>query len=73
VFNTSNTLPERERAVFGDPLQLIWGKCIFELCGVNEFYREMFTVVITSTLEERLGWLSRVHDIAGRYFPSQKI
>jgi hypothetical protein len=24
VFNTSNTAPERERAVFGDPLETLW-------------------------------------------------
>jgi NAD(P)H dehydrogenase (quinone) len=24
VFNTSNTLPDREQSAFGDPLQMIW-------------------------------------------------
>jgi NAD(P)H dehydrogenase (quinone) len=70
VFNTSNTLPEREKAVFGDPLQLIWEKCIFELCGVKEFHREMFTPVVTSTLEQRLQWLASVRVVVDRFFPS---
>lgn len=71
VFNTSNTLPEREQRVFGDPLQLIWGKCIFELCGVKEFYREMFTVVVTSTREQRLQWLDSVRSAVDRFFPAR--
>jgi putative NADPH-quinone reductase len=70
VFNTSNTLPERERAAFGDPLQLIWEKCIFELCGVREFHREMFTVVVTSTPEQRLRWLASVRAAVDGFFPA---
>jgi NAD(P)H dehydrogenase (quinone) len=69
VFNTSNTLPEREKTVFGDPLQLIWEKCIFELCGVKKFHREMFAVIVTSTLEQRLRWLASVRAAVDRFFP----
>ena len=30
VFNTSNTLPEREQNAFGDPMQTIWkNRCVF--------------------------------------------
>ena len=51
VFNTSNTPGQREREVFGDPLETIWKNCVFALCGVPEFYRRMFGVVaITSKL-----------------------
>jgi NAD(P)H dehydrogenase (quinone) len=53
VFNTSNTMPEREQNVFGDPLETIWRNCIFGLCGVDNFYRRMFNVVVTSTEAER--------------------
>ncbi len=38
VFNTANTPPEREQEVFGDPLQLLWKNCIFDLCGVPSFH-----------------------------------
>jgi putative NADPH-quinone reductase len=69
VFNTANTPPGREQAVFGDPLQLLWKNCIFDLCGARSFYREMFTVVVTSTPEERRGWLKKVDRIVNRYFP----
>ena len=69
VFNTSNTPMERERAVFGDPLETLWKNCIFDLCGVKNFYREMFGVIVTSTLEQRQGWLERVRDVVRAYFP----
>jgi putative NADPH-quinone reductase len=68
VFNTANTPAKREQEVFGDPLQLLWKNCIFDLCGVPTFHREMFTVVVTSTYEERQGWLSQVEKIVNQYF-----
>ena len=68
VFNTANTPPEREREVFGDPLQFIWKNCIFDLCGVRDFYREMFAVMITSTPEQREEWLEKVREVINRYF-----
>ena len=70
VFNTANTPPEREREVFGDPLQLLWRNCIFDLCGISTFYREMFAVVVTSTYEQRQGWLRKVEEVVGQYFPA---
>ena len=72
VFNTANTTPERECEIFGDPLQLLWKNCIFDLCGVPVFYREMFTVVVTSTYEERQGWLTKVEQVVNRYFPANR-
>jgi NAD(P)H dehydrogenase (quinone) len=68
VLNTSNTQPERELHVFGDPLETIWKNCIFDLCGVKIFYRETFSVVITSTVEQRQEWLQRVREIVNKYF-----
>ena len=69
VFNTSNTPPGREMAVFGDPLETIWKNCIFGLCGVDNFHRRNFAVVVTSTLEERKTWLQEVRDLVARHFP----
>jgi putative NADPH-quinone reductase len=63
IFNTSNTPPERELAVFGDPLDNLWKKCIFDFCGVKNVVRETFSVVITSTLQQRAAWLRRVEQI----------
>ena len=72
VFNTSNTPAEREAKVFGDPLETLWKNCIFGLCGIEVAYREMFSVVVTSTVEERQDWLKKVREVVGRYFPRGK-
>jgi len=73
VFNTSNTMPEREQNVFGDPLETIWRNCIFGLCGVGNFYRRMFSVVVTSTEAERKQWLEEVIKTIDRFFPKANI
>jgi putative NADPH-quinone reductase len=70
VFNTSNTPAERERAVFGDPLELIWRRCVFNLCGVQDVYREVFGVIATSSSSQRSAWLARVCDVMARRFPA---
>lgn len=68
VFNTSNTAMERELNVFGDPLEALWKKCIFDLCGVKRFERRMFETVVTSTPEQRLKWLNEVEAIVVKTF-----
>lgn len=69
VLNTSNTPARREVEAFGDPLQLLWKNCIFDLCGVKSFHRRMFEVVVTSTAEERAAWLAEVRRMAAGIFP----
>lgn len=69
VFSTANTFPEREQIAFGDPLQTIWKNCIFGLCGVTEFYRKTFSVVVTSTPAARAAWLNEVRSTVDRLFP----
>ena len=63
VINTSDTPGEREENVFGDPLENLWKKCIFELCGVKAFYRKMFRTIVTSTLEQRKSWLNELEQM----------
>jgi NAD(P)H dehydrogenase (quinone) len=60
VFNTSNTPREREAATFGDPLQSLWQKCVFGLCGVTRFERRVFGPMASSTAEQRGLWLNDV-------------
>jgi NAD(P)H dehydrogenase (quinone) len=72
IFNTSNTDQEREKNVFGDPLELIWKHCVFGLCGVPVFYRRTFSVVITSTETQRKRWLDEVKAMIDKVFPSEK-
>lgn len=69
VFNTTNTEPERERSVFGDPLETIWKNCIFGLCGVNDVYRKMFGIIVTSSAKQRAEWLEEVKHTVDSYFP----
>ena len=71
IFNTSNTPYEREITVFGDPLEMLWKNCIFDLCGVRNFYRRMFGVIITSSAEQRAIWLKDVKRMVSFYFPEE--
>lgn len=69
ILNTSDTPPEREQAVFGDPLETIWRNCILGFCGVKNVRRETFSVVVTSTFEERQVWLKMAVSAAMETFP----
>ncbi len=70
VFNTSNTPEERELEVFGDPLERIWRDCVFRLCGVDNFYRKTYRVIVTSTFEQRSEWLKDAVGIVSSRFPT---
>ncbi|MDO5835454.1 MAG: NAD(P)H-dependent oxidoreductase [Methanobacterium sp.] len=72
VFNTSNTPEERELQVFGDPLERIWRDCVFDFCGIKNYYRKMFCVVASSTFDERRQWLGEVEGTINCYFPENK-
>ena len=57
VFNTGNTPAEREREVFGDPLERLWRDCILSFCGVKRVVRRLYGVVCTSSAAQRAAWL----------------
>jgi putative NADPH-quinone reductase len=65
VFNTSNTPAEREQAEFGDPLEALWRRCVFRLCGVPEVERRCFAPVSASSSEQRQEWLAEVANLVG--------
>lgn len=69
VFNTSNTNGERENNIFGDPLQTIWKNCIFDFCGIKQFERKIFRIIVTSDLKQRTKWLNEAVDLTEKYFP----
>lgn len=73
VYNTSNTGAEREKNVFGDPLDTIWRNCIFGLCGITNFYRRTFSIVVTSTEAERKKWLEIVRGDIDTIFPRKDV
>ena len=60
IFNTSNTPPDREASVFGDPLERLWRVSIFSLCGVNSVRRRMFGPIASSSEQQRASWLAEV-------------
>ena len=68
ILNTSNTPETRERSVFGDPLETLWKRCIFDLCGVPVVRRKMFGVIVTSTAEQRQRWLDEAGELARGLF-----
>lgn len=72
VFNTSNTATLRERNVFGDPLETIWKNCIFDLCGVHDFSRRMFNIIVESSDAQRKEWLGEVRQMVTDCFPAAK-
>ena len=69
VLNTSNTPPDREREAFGDPLDAIWRRCVFGLCGVRDVRRRTYGVVVTSTPADRAAWLRDAGGLVGEAFP----
>jgi putative NADPH-quinone reductase len=64
VFNTGNTPLEREQEHFGDPLERIWTRCIFNFCGVEDVRRRLFGVVATSSEAQLRDWLADVAKMA---------
>lgn len=72
VFNTSNTESKREKNIFGDPLETIWKNCIFGLCGVANFSRRIFSVVVTSSEIQRKNWLDEVERDIDAFFPIEE-
>lgn len=64
VLNTSNTNVERERLVFGDPLERIWRDCLLNYCGITHIKRHVFGIVAASTAAERATWLKQAKEFA---------
>ncbi len=72
VYNTSNTKTRREKEVFGDPLETTWKNCIFGLCGITNFHRRMFNVMVTSSEDGRNKWLKIVTKDMNKFFPQTR-
>jgi putative NADPH-quinone reductase len=60
IFNTANTPDEKEKSLYGDPLETHWCKVVYGLCSVPNVYRRNFAPVIVSTPEQRTAWLDEV-------------
>ncbi|MFI9504360.1 NAD(P)H-dependent oxidoreductase [Nocardia sp. NPDC052566] len=64
VLNTSDTTVERERDVFGDPLQRIWAACVMPFIGVDDVRRKVFRTVGDSSADDRAAWLREARELA---------
>jgi NAD(P)H dehydrogenase (quinone) len=71
VFTTSNTPAAQEVALYGDPLEGLWKRCVWGFCGVQNVHRELFSVVITSSPAQRAAWLDRTRELVIRNFPQR--
>ena len=71
VFTTSNTPADKEVELYGDPLEGLWRRCVWGFCGVKTVRRELFSVVITSTPEQRAAWLERTRAVVAEHFPAE--
>jgi putative NADPH-quinone reductase len=70
VFNTANTPQEKEEELYGDPLETLWRKVVFGLCGVTTVYRRNFSSVILSTPDQRQAWLREVATAVRQHCPA---
>ena len=68
VLHTSDTPAERESAVLGDPLHLIWERCVLPWCGVDRVERRTFGPVAGSDAALRERWLADVDVLSAGCF-----
>lgn len=64
VLNTSDTPADRERDVFGDPLDLIWRRCVGSYLGEAQIHRRMFGPMAEADEDLRRTWLDEVATLA---------
>ena len=68
IFDTSDTPAEREKNALGDPLELMWGRCVLPYCGVETYRRHVFRPVVGSSDEQRANWLAEAATISQTAF-----
>jgi NAD(P)H dehydrogenase (quinone) len=68
VVNTSDTTSEREEAMFGDPLEAIWGRCLATFLGSPRFTRMVLRPVTDASPDQRAAWLDEVETCAAEAF-----
>lgn len=66
ILNTSNTPTEREASAFGDPLDNLWRRCVFGLCGIDRVERSMYGPMAGSSVEQRKAWLAEATSLIER-------
>jgi putative NADPH-quinone reductase len=72
VVNTANNPQEKEVALLGDPLGILWQKCVFGLCGVANYHRLVLSPVVLSSPAQRGEWLQQVAVTVEGIFEAKK-
>lgn len=67
VFNTSNTDAARETGYFHDPLESLWGRCVFGFCGLENYSRRMFRIISESDDAQRKKWLAETAELLSSF------
>ncbi len=70
IFNPSDTPEQVEKTKFGNTLDILWKTYIAELCGIRDMQRHVFSVMGTSTPEQRAAWLDQTRALVSRSFPA---
>jgi putative NADPH-quinone reductase len=72
VLNTGDTPLGREHDVFGDPLDAIWRRCVFDFCDVppSAVHRRLFGPLAGSTEHTRTAWLTEAAELCTNAFES---
>lgn len=68
VINTSDTTDERERDLYGDPLDSIWGRCVSPYLGHPRFTRRVLRPVAGAGDEQRAAWLHEIDTLTRETF-----
>ncbi|WP_326949869.1 NAD(P)H-dependent oxidoreductase [Amycolatopsis sp. NBC_01307] len=68
VVNTSDTPEDRERTLFGDPLDAIWRRCLAPYLGEPAVTRLVLRVVADARADRRARWLDDVEGEVTRLF-----
>ena len=63
ILNTANSTPSSEWGII-DPLDLWWRSTVLGMCGVKHVERRLFAPVVTSSAEQREGWLAEAEKTA---------
>ncbi len=68
VFNTSNTPQDVESLRCKDAMGNLWKVCVLDTCGVTEVERRLYSPMISSTQQQREGWLKEAAETIKKQF-----
>ena len=70
ILNTCMTTEEKDRTLYGDPLETLWKTSILGFCGVEEVHRRNFRMVTSISQAEREAMLAEVSAAVNELYPA---